>query len=70
MNDKIPGVDIPQALIDKVDAAGEDKAKIADISIEIASSTVRELRAMTRGVHVMAIGWEDKIPAILDRAPN
>jgi len=25
---------------------------------------------MTRGVHVMAIGWEDKIPAILDRASD
>ena len=68
MNDKIPGVDIPQDLIDKIDAAGDDKAKVADISIEIAGSTVRALRDMTRGVHVMAIGWEDKIPAILDRA--
>ena len=68
MNDKIPGVDIPQDLIDKIDAAGDDKAKVADISIVIASNTVRELRDMTRGVHVMAIGWEDKIPAILDRA--
>ena len=66
MNDKIPGVDIPQGLIDKIDAAGDDKAKVADISIEIAGSTVRALRDMTRGVHVMAIGWEDKIPAILD----
>ena len=49
-------------------AAGDDKAKVADISIVIARNTVRELRDMTRGVHVMAIGWEDKIPAILDRA--
>ena len=70
MNDKIPGVDIPQELIDKIDAAGDDKAKVADISIEIAGSTVRALRDMTRGVHVMAIGWEDKIPAILDRASD
>jgi len=68
MNDKIPGVDIPQDLIEKIYAAGDDKAKVADISIEIAGSTVRALRDMTRGVHVMAIGWEDKIPAILDRA--
>ncbi len=70
MNDKIPGVDIPQDLIDKIDAAGDDKAKVADISIEIAGSTVRALRDLTRGVHVMAIGWEDKIPAILDRASD
>ena len=70
MNDKIPGVDIPQALINKIDAAGDDKAKAAEISIEIAGSTVRALGDKTSRVHVMAIGWEDKIPAILDRAPN
>ena len=70
MNDKIPGVDIPQALINKIDAAGDDKAKVAEISIEIAGSTVRALGDITSGVHIMAIGWEDKIPAILDRAPN
>jgi len=68
MNDRIPGVDIPQKLIDRIDSAGDDPAQIAEVSIEIASSTVRALRSMTSGVHVMAIGWEDKIPAILDRS--
>jgi 5,10-methylenetetrahydrofolate reductase len=67
-NHNSPGLVIPHDRIDKIDAAGDDKAKVADISIVIASNTVRELRDMTRGVHVMAIGWEDKIPAILDRA--
>ena len=68
MNNRIPGVDIPQQLIDRIDSAGDDPAQIAEVSIEIASSTVRALRSMTSGVHVMAIGWEDKIPAILDRS--
>ncbi len=68
MNDRIPGVDIPQQLIDRIDSAGDDQAQITEISIEIASTTVRALRSMTGGVHVMAIGWEDKVPAILDRS--
>jgi 5,10-methylenetetrahydrofolate reductase len=68
MNDRIPGVDIPQQLIDRIDSAGGDPAQIAEVSIEIASSTVSALRSMTSGVHVMAIGWEDKIPAILEQS--
>ena len=68
MNDRIPGVDIPQQLIDQIDSAGGDPAQIAEVSIEIASSTVSALRSMTSGVHVMAIGWEDKIPAILEQS--
>ena len=68
MNDRIPGVDIPQQLIERIDSAGGDPAQIAEVSIEIASSTVRALRSMTSGVHVMAIGWEDKIPAILEQS--
>ena len=68
MNDRIPGVDIPQQLIDRIDSAGGAPAQIAEVSIEIASSTVSALRSMTSGVHVMAIGWEDKIPAILEQS--
>jgi len=68
MNDRIPGVDIPQELIDRIDSAGDDQEQITEISIKIASTTVRALRSMTGGVHVMAIGWEDKVPAILDRS--
>ena len=68
MNDRIPGVDIPQQLIERIDSAGGDPAQIAEVSIEIASSTVSALRSMTSGVHVMAIGWEDKIPAILEQS--
>jgi 5,10-methylenetetrahydrofolate reductase len=36
--------------------------------IEIAARTVRELCGICKGVHVMAIGWEQRIPEILSAA--
>ncbi len=65
MNKHVPGVDIPDHLIKRIADAGEDKQKVAEISIEITSNTIGELKDVARGVHVMAIGWEDKIPQIL-----
>lgn len=68
MNERIPGVDIPPHMIQRIADAGEDKQRIVEISIDIAAATIRELKHASRGVHIMAIGWEDKIPDILAAA--
>ena len=68
MNERVPGVDIPEALIQKIADAGDNKERIVEISIAIAAQTIRELRAVAAGVHVMAIGWEEHIPAILEQS--
>ena len=70
MNDRIPGVDIPDHLIEKIAGAGDDKEAISQISIEIAASTIQELRSVTKGVHVMAIGWEQYIPQMLEQSQS
>ena len=64
MNKKVAGVFVPEELINKM-AAAEDKAKTG---IEIAANIIKQLRGMCHGVHIMAIGWEKKVPAILDAA--
>ena len=64
LNDKLPGVSVPQSIIDEMDAA-EDRAAT---SIQITSRLIREVRGMCDGVHIMAIGWESRIPAILKAA--
>ena len=43
----------------------EDKTKTG---IEIAANLIKELKGICQGVHLMAIGWEKKVPAILDAA--
>lgn len=62
LNDKLPGVTIPQGIIDEMDAASDRAAA----GVRITARLIRETRGMCDGVHIMAIGWESHIPAILD----
>jgi methylenetetrahydrofolate reductase (NADPH) len=64
LNETLPGVSVPQALIDEMDAAEDKSAQ----SIEIAARVIKEIKGMCQGVHLMAIGWESRIPAILENA--
>lgn len=66
LNANVPGITVPQHLIDELKAAGKEKA--LDCGIDIAARQVRELKGVCDGVHVMAIGLEDKVPEILKRA--
>jgi 5,10-methylenetetrahydrofolate reductase len=64
MNRNIAGVHVPDTLISKMEAA-KDRAKT---SIEIAGWLVREVKELCQGVHIMALGWEKYVPAVLDEA--
>jgi len=65
LNTNVPGVHVPSALLEEIERAGpEGEAK----GIEIAARTIRRLRNICSGVHVMAIGWEHRIPEILHAA--
>ena len=68
LNEKVPGIEIPLSIIEEIQAAGDDRHQLEIISIEIAARTIRHLRSVARGVHIMAIGWEDRIPAILEKS--
>ncbi len=64
MNKNVAGVFVPEELIEKM-AKAEDKTKAG---IQIAADLIKELKDVCQGVHVMAIGWEKKVPLILDAA--
>jgi methylenetetrahydrofolate reductase (NADPH) len=64
MNENLFGVKVPEALIDEMDAAEDKSAR----SIEIGGRIVSQLKQFGGGVHMMAIGWENRIPPILDAA--
>ena len=64
LNEHLPGIYVPEELIQEIDGA-EDKSKKA---IEIAARTIREVKDACRGVHIMAIGWEKYIPQVLEEA--
>ncbi len=64
MNRNVAGVHVPEALIEEMDKA-EDKRQQ---SIEIAARLIRDVKDLCQGVHIMAIGWEKMVPAVLDAA--
>jgi 5,10-methylenetetrahydrofolate reductase len=64
LNETLPGVHVPDALIQEMDAADDKPAR----SIEIGGRIISAIKGMGQGVHIMAIGWEARIPAILEAA--
>ena len=64
MNKNVSGVFVPEEFINKMVAA-EDKVKTG---LDIAADLIKQLKDMCQGIHVMAIGWEKKVPALLDLA--
>lgn len=64
MNKNVAGVHVPQPLIEEMDGA-EDRVKT---SIEIAARLIGEIKDLCQGVHIMPIGWERHVPAVLDAA--
>lgn len=68
MNKFVPGINVPQDLIDEIKSAGKENA--LDTGINIASRHIKQLKDenICDGVHIMAIGAEDKVPLIMERA--
>ena len=64
LNDNIPGIVVPQNLIDEMDAAANKREK----GIEIASRITSEVASLTRGVHIMPMGWERDVPRLMQLA--
>jgi 5,10-methylenetetrahydrofolate reductase len=69
LNANVPGIRVPEALIQQMQAAGPAGAE-AELraAIDIAARTIRAIRPLCAGVHLMALGWESHIPAILTAA--
>jgi methylenetetrahydrofolate reductase (NADPH) len=67
LNANVPGVSVPDAIIDELSAvAGTDKE--LPTAIEISARIIREIRPLCAGVHLMTLGWEEHIPRILEEA--
>jgi len=64
MNKNVAGVHVPESLIDELDNA-EKRVKT---SIEISGRLIREMKDMCQGVHLMPLGWEKHVPAVLEAA--
>lgn len=64
MNNNVAGVFVPEHLIGEM-AEAEDKTTTG---LEIAARLINDLKDLCQGVHIMAIGWEKRVPQILQLA--
>ena len=68
MSKSVPGMDVPESLIERIKDAGKGNA--AEEGIKIAVEQIEEFKEMegVAGVHLMAIEWEHRVPEIAERA--
>ncbi|HIB53367.1 MAG TPA: 5,10-methylenetetrahydrofolate reductase [Nitrospirales bacterium] len=66
LNDNIPGLTVPQDMIDELEAAPDDKA--CDIGIDIAVRIINAIRDSCDGVHLMTVTAIDRLPDLIKRA--
>jgi methylenetetrahydrofolate reductase (NADPH) len=64
MNKNVAGVFVPEPLIKEMEET-KDKVKT---SVGIAARLIKGMKDLCQGVHIMAIGWEKKIPMVLEEA--
>lgn len=76
MNDNVPGIAVPQDMIDRLAAAAAEgkekgvKGLPAKLGIEMAAEMIAKIKDehLCDGVHIMAIGAEKNVPTILEKA--
>jgi methylenetetrahydrofolate reductase (NADPH) len=65
MATKVAGMDVPDAVIERV--KGVEKKARKQEGIKIAVESIQRLKQVegVRGVHIMAIEWEEAVPEIV-----
>jgi len=68
MKTKVPGMDVPDEIIKRLQGVPKDKQ--GEEGINIALEQIAEFKEMkgVAGVHLMAIEWEHRVPEISERA--
>ncbi len=66
MRDKVSGMSVPDEIVERMKNAPEPKKEGARICLEMIER-IRSIKGV-HGVHIMAIGWEDIVPEVVERA--
>lgn len=64
MNKNVAGVFVPEPLIKEMEET-KDKVKTSG---KLAAKLIKGLKDICQGVHIMAIGWEKRIPMVMEEA--
>lgn len=67
MNNNVAGIHVPDEMIEEL-AKDKERTKAGITGVEIAARIIKECRPYCQGVHIMALGWESKVPELLKQA--
>ncbi|NLL45713.1 MAG: 5,10-methylenetetrahydrofolate reductase [Clostridiales bacterium] len=67
MNANVAGIHVPDEMIEEL-KADKERTKAGITGVEISARLIRECKDYCQGVHIMALGWESKVPQILELA--
>ena len=66
MNNNVAGIKVPDNLISEMEETKkEDRKKKA---VEITARIIRNVKPLCHGVHIMALGWDELMPDIIEQA--
>ena len=67
MNNNVAGIHVPDEMIEEL-KKDKEKTKAGITGVEIAARIIKECKPYCQGVHIMALGWESKVPELLKLA--
>lgn len=67
MDNNVAGISIPDYIFDEL-KKDKERTKSGEAGVEIAAKIIRECKDACEGVHVMTLGWEDKIPSLMEQS--
>lgn len=70
MRERVPGMDVPESLVRRMDQAGTDRPRREEEGLTIAVEIIERLRGVEglAGFHLMPIHWEEAVPELCARA--
>ena len=66
MNANVAGIHVPDEIIEEL--AGVPKEQRVQKSLEISARLIKQLKDLCQGIHIMSLGWEPHVPAVLEMA--
>ena len=66
MTQLVAGMDVPDSVVERFEKAEDKQACGVDFALELVEG-IKKIKGIS-GLHIMAVGWEDIVPTIVERA--
>lgn len=66
MNNNVPGVNVPDAMIRELQST--PKEKLEEVSVRLTAGLIAEFKPLVAGIHLMPLGWTRLVPEVLGQS--